>query len=167
MSLRVKRLQPGDELLGIAAVNVIKKEEDVDTPTVTAEYMARFLACRQNVLLVGIDEEIVVGFLLAYELDRIDCDRTMMFCYEISVLSAFRRRGIGTALMNTLKTICVDRQCMKLWVPTDRQNTAAMALYRVTGGQDVDSNLDEVSFTWTFETPEWNSADELEGNDDR
>ncbi len=87
------------------------------------------------------------GFALAYRLMRVDREKDMMFFYEIVVDKKHRNKGAGRALIQYLKEICRDEKVMKMWVSINRSNTAAMELYRSTGGVER-SDGDEVSFTY-------------------
>jgi len=70
---------------------------------------------------------------------------TEMFLYELAVDEAFRRRGIGTALVAELLDIARSRSCYDMWVLTDHDNDAALATYRTTGTTDESSHA---MLTW-------------------
>ena len=111
--------------------------------------METFLQNPANHLYVAVIDKKVVGFLVSYELQRIDRNLKMMFLYEISVLKAFRRNGVGLALIQFLKYYCINNNFMKMFLPTNRSNFPAMNLYKKAGGQESVDN-DEVFFTWRF-----------------
>ncbi|NLI98247.1 GNAT family N-acetyltransferase [bacterium] len=102
-----------------------------------------FLKKDSNHLLVAYVEGNLAGFLYAYELERIETDKPMMFFYSIDVLPEYHRKGIGKRLISELKLICSERHVSKMYVLTDEANVAAMKLYESTGGlrQSPDSLL--------------------------
>jgi ribosomal protein S18 acetylase RimI-like enzyme len=115
------------------------------------EYLARFLSRPDNVLIVATIDEVPVGFLIAYLLDRADRDQQMMFLYEVGVAQSSRRRGIGTLMISELKAICWAQNVMKMWVPTGRSNVAATRLYASTGASPLPDG-DEVTYAYTRES---------------
>lgn len=62
-----------------------------------------------------------------------------LFVEEIGVSDGFRRRGIGTALMQAALAHGRDHGCRELWLATEPENDAANAFYRAIGlsGQHV------------------------------
>jgi ribosomal protein S18 acetylase RimI-like enzyme len=146
--VRVKRLGIGDEMLAHQTVIRLKKE----TPAVIKEkidprYIRDFLRRDRNYLLVALVEDEPIGFALAYRLMRVDRAQDMMLFYEIVVDESHRQKGAGMELIRALKQICRDSKIMKMWVSTNRSNTAAMELYRSAGGVERIEG-DEVTFTY-------------------
>ena len=88
-----------------------------------------------------------IGFVLAYELERLDRPQPMMLFYEVNVLESKRRQGVAKAMINHLKTICQERNILKMWVLTNKANQAAMRTYESTGGQLVKED-DMVMFVY-------------------
>lgn len=130
------------------AVRIVKYEEDHDhMDMVTEESMRAFLADPDHYLIVAAIEQNVVGYIVAYELKRVDRDAAMMLLYEIGVLKANRKRGIGSVLIDCIKDICRERNIIKMWVIADRANIPAVKLYTETGGEE-DADGEEVSFTY-------------------
>ena len=95
----------------------------------------KFLDSDQNILLVArLARGTPCGFLYAYLLERLDSPEPMMFLYAIDVFPRYRRRGVGSKLVEALKTIAGQRGCGKMFVLTTAPNEAARALYEGTGG---------------------------------
>ena len=132
--MHIKRLGIGDESLAARTVRALKNKRD------SYNYLRDFLRKESNILFVALDGETPVGFLLAYELDRIDNPNPMMLLYEVGVAETCRRRGIATAMINDLKAICRERRILKMWVLTNESNLAAMQTYKSTGGDLVDED---------------------------
>jgi aminoglycoside 3-N-acetyltransferase I len=147
--MEVRRLHRSDAHLAVNAIRLLKTPEGYPVPS--AEYLAEFLSQPYNVLIVATDQGVPVGYTVAYLLDRVDRDRQMMFFYEIGVAEPHRRRGIGTAMVVTLKEICRHCDAMKMWVPTGRSNIAATRLYTRTGAVAV-PGTDEVTYAYARES---------------
>jgi aminoglycoside 3-N-acetyltransferase I len=100
---------------------------------------------------VAADEGDPIGYAVAYILDRVDRDQRMMLFYEIEVRESHRRRGIGTAIVDTLKDVCRANDVMKMWVPTSRANAAATRLYTRTGAVPLPGG-DEITYAYPRES---------------
>src|SRR5271169_5215933 len=124
-NLRVSRLGTRDFDLALQAIRTLKKPQS----SFDDEHLRKFLARPENILIVAAQERIPIGFLLAYLLDRVDRNQRMVCLYEVDVIESCRRRGIGRAMVETLKTICRQENAMKTWVITNRSNLAAFRLY--------------------------------------
>ena len=136
--------------LAVNAMVTIKCVEDgkpVELVTDTA--MTTFLENPYNHLLVAVDGSETLGYIIAYELQRPDREQSMMHLYDITVLSEYRQRGIGTALIEQLKSICSTRPMMKMFVGTNRSNEPAVGLYQKTGAIPAE-DTDAVGLTWYF-----------------
>jgi GNAT superfamily N-acetyltransferase len=150
MGLDLKRLGRDDVELARRALARLKVADVGVLDSLTLDYLRAFLAKPENILVAAIDAGVPVGFALAYLLDRCDRGRPMMLFYEIGVAESHRRRGIGRALVEWLKAECARRDAFKMWVPTHRTNTAAVALFEATGGTPSNAG-DEVSFRYDFQ----------------
>jgi ribosomal protein S18 acetylase RimI-like enzyme len=145
----VSRLGPDDAALAVETVRLLKAPDGYPIPSVAQ--LSSFLSREENVLIAAVDGGVPVGFVVAYLLDRIDREEPMMLFYEVGVAASHRRRGVGTRLVNKLKSICRVEDVMKMWVPTGRSNVAATRLYPSTGGV-ASSSEDEVTYTYPQET---------------
>jgi len=124
--VRIRRLLPGDE------EEILRAGRLFDAPP-RAEAVRAYLADELNVFLLADEGGTATGFLRGTELGQLTSDRHQMFLYEIGVDAAFRRRGIGRALVLRLLSHCRDRRIEEVFVFTYPANTAAVGLYRSTG----------------------------------
>lgn len=123
----VRRILPGDER------TVLRADRLFDRRKPDPDAVRSFLADRRNVLLFAFARRKAVGYLRATELRQLSTRHPQMFLYEITVEEAFRRQGVGKALVNTLLQYCRERGFEEVFVLTDPANVAAVALYRSTG----------------------------------
>ena len=148
--MEIRRLGEGDAHAAVRVVQDVKFEEDgIVGVSVEPAHMRTFLSNDCNYLIVASAGDKPVGFVLGYELPRVDGPRPMMFLYEIGVAKSHRRKGIGLALMEELKSYCAARGCCKMFVPTSTSNEAAMALYRSAGGEGG-ADPDAAAFCWRW-----------------
>ncbi len=101
-----------------------------------AEEGRRFLANPDDLLLVARWNGVVCGFLSAHRLQRFDRRRAEVLLYEVGVEEAFRRRGVGRALVEAAKRWATEVGADELWVLTEEDNAPARALYAATGGEE-------------------------------
>jgi len=137
--VEIRVLRPGDDGLVAAASHLF---DDPALPDATA----RFLAEPGHHLLIAYEDERAVGFVSGVEVTHPD-KGTEMFLYELAVDVAFRRRGIGRALVEHLAALARAAGCYGMWVVTDDDNEAARRTYERTGGTPEPSQVVEV---WTF-----------------
>ena len=169
--LRVARLAPADGAIAAHVIAHIKLHDEAGAMESDARRLKAWLENATHILLVAFDADCPVGFALGYVLDRVDrvdtvdtvdcvgCtdgavgpDSTsgspkMLFFYEIAVLPAHRRRGVGAALVERMKHIARAERVAKMWVQTDPENHAARRLYERAGGQP--SAAVDLIYTWT------------------
>jgi ribosomal protein S18 acetylase RimI-like enzyme len=132
VSTVIRRLGPGDEPAACAIASLFK------SANLSPGRAAQFLGNPANCLVVAEADDTPVGFLLAYRLERLDHQAGQLFVYEIDVAPDYQRRGIGTRLMEYVRALVRDEHLMEAFVLTSRDNDAALALYRATGGRIED-----------------------------
>jgi len=106
----------------------------------------RFLGEEGHHILVAYEGDHPAGFVSGVEVTHPD-KGTEMFLYELSVEEAFRRKGLGRALVERLASLAQERGCYGMWVLTDLENTAALATYEHAGGT---AETGQVVFVWNF-----------------
>jgi len=94
----------------------------------------RFIENHDNALFVAFWEEKASGFLTAHRLQRFDKRKAKILIYEIGVHPNYRRRGIGKALIEEVKKWAKEVEADNVWVLTEKNNEAAMAMYKSAGG---------------------------------
>lgn len=100
----------------------------------SVEYTRRMLERPDFHVIVALDAGKLVGGLTAYEMQMFKSETTEMFLYEIEVLASHRQKGIGKALIEFLKQICLEKKIAVMFVGTEKDNLPARKLYAGTGG---------------------------------
>jgi ribosomal protein S18 acetylase RimI-like enzyme len=135
IQLEVRRLAPGDEELVVALG---------DDRSVSLEAAAELLRDPAVHYVVAFVDGEPAGYALAYLLRRRRLPERSLFLYDIEVVEAHRRRGVGRRLMEELSLIAQAESATEGFVITSRSNEAARALYRSAGGLDENSDGDDV-----------------------
>ncbi len=76
-------------------------------------------------LAVAYEGDDPVGFVSGVQVTHLD-KGTEMFLYKLAVAEAFRNRGFGHALVESLEELARERGCYGMWVLTDEHNEAAL-----------------------------------------
>lgn len=103
---------------------------------VDAEQAGAFLADPGHEIVLAFAGGAAVGLVTGTVILHPD-KRPAMFLNELGVREEWQRRGIGRALTERLFAIARGRGCDEgIWLGTEPDNTAALALYRATGGDE-------------------------------
>jgi aminoglycoside 3-N-acetyltransferase I len=137
LDFAIRQLQRSDVPLMGSMMNVFGdafKETDTYTGAPSsAAYLERLLGGSHLIALAATKNDVVVGGLVAYELQKFEQERTEMYIYDIAVAEAHRRQGIATALIGELKTLAAARTASAIFVQADRADAPAIALYSKLG----------------------------------
>ncbi len=86
--------------------------------------------------------EVVVGGLVAYQLDKFEQDRREIYIYDLAVDEEFRRRGIATAMIDSLRANAVRRDAYVIFVQANLEDAPAIALYEKLGAKETAHHFD-------------------------
>ena len=103
------------------------------------EYMAGLLESESLFALVAHDDDgsgDLIGGLTAYELRKLEQQRSEIYIYDLAVRERARRRGVATALIATLQEIARERGAWVVFVQADHGDDAAIALYTKLGTRE-------------------------------
>lgn len=95
-----------------------------------------FLDDRRNILFLALEGDRAVGMVTATLLLHPD-KAPALFVNEVGTRDSHLRQGIATALMQRLIDAARARGCQGIWLGTETDNIAALALYRRLGGQEM------------------------------
>ena len=110
--------------------------EQVDfyrTSRPSADYLRRLLSRDYLIALVALKKGLVVGGLVAYELQKLEQERSEIYIYDLAIAAAHRRQGIATALIQELKKIASGRGAYVMFIQADIGDDPAIALYTKLG----------------------------------
>jgi aminoglycoside 3-N-acetyltransferase I len=113
------------------------EDDDTYQGAVPADgYLASLLGRPHIIVIVATLQGEVVGGLTAYVLDKFERDRREIYIYDLAVAAAHRRRGIATALIETLAGVARERGAYVMFVQADRGDDPAIALYESLGRRE-------------------------------
>ena len=119
-------------------------------------WLAAWLAHPHHHLWAAFDGSQPAGFVSCYVLERIEHGRPELFLYEIEVAAQYHRQGLGRALVAAALRHARDQHMLNMFVLTNHDNPAAMALYEATGAQALKG--DEIMYDWTLDANAGDSA---------
>jgi len=99
-------------------------------------YLRKLLGGEHFIALAALDDETVVGGLAAYELPKFEQMRSEIYIYDLAVDEPYRRKGVATALIESLKAIARTRGAYVIFVQADPPDLPAVALYEKIGARE-------------------------------
>lgn len=93
-----------------------------------------FLNNPVNIVHVAISDEKVVGYVLAYRLNRIDNGKDILIIFHLFVLEDYQRQGIARTLMTRIIDYTNSEPLHYALLITQTDNYKARALYESLGG---------------------------------
>jgi aminoglycoside 3-N-acetyltransferase I len=102
----------------------------------SGDYLYSFLSKDHIIVLVALVEEDIVGGLVAYELQKLERERSEIYIYDLAVAEPHRRQGIATALIAHLREIARQRGAWVIYVQADYGDDPAVALYTKLGTRE-------------------------------
>ncbi len=99
-------------------------------------YLAALLGKEHIAVLVATVDGAVVGGLVAIAIDKWQQAGREYYLYDLAVVEPYRRRGIATALIETLRAIAADDGAWVVFVQAERDDDPAIALYESLGKRE-------------------------------
>jgi len=130
--MQVRLLKSGDDALHIEAVRLLNDEAEM-----SEERSAELLREPTYFFLVALsDLGEIMGRVYGNVIHRFG--QTDLLLYEVDVVEAHHRKGVGRAMLEFLKGYCAEKGYREMWVLTEGDNQAARGLYASAGGVEVD-----------------------------
>jgi aminoglycoside 3-N-acetyltransferase I len=99
-------------------------------------YLTRLLSGDTFIAVAAFAAGQMVGGLAGYVLHKFEQERSEFYIYDLAVAEEFRRRGIATALINTIRRIAQQRGIHVIFVQADYGDDPAVALYTKLGTRE-------------------------------
>jgi len=99
-------------------------------------YHQRLLASDTFIAIAAVSGNSVVGALAAYELRKFEQAVSEIYIYDLAVEESHRRRGVSTAMIETLKCEARRRSASVIFVQADYGDELAIALYTKLGTRE-------------------------------
>lgn len=125
--------------------------EELDTEVETGrkgsvEKLREFLQDPNNIYLVAFANGKVAGRIFGYIHDHPRGNRNI-FIDEVDTLKKYRRRGVAKGMLEEMKKISQNLGSEEMWLGTEDDNKAAIALYR--GLDPYEDYADRLFSYWT------------------
>jgi aminoglycoside 3-N-acetyltransferase I len=134
----IPRLRQLNELFGAA----FEEMQTYGGALPSDAYLGAFLAKDHVIVLAAVEQDEVIGGLVAYELDKFERARREVYIYDLAVLEAHRRRGVATVLIRCLQEIAAARGAWVIFVQADYGDDPAIALYDKLGVREAVLHFD-------------------------
>lgn len=99
-------------------------------------YLLDLLGSDTFIAIAALSQEQVIGGLVAYELKKFEQKRSEIYIYDLAVDESYRRQGVATTLIETLKPIAQDRGAWVIFVQADNGDEPAIQLYSKIGTRE-------------------------------
>jgi aminoglycoside 3-N-acetyltransferase I len=97
------------------------------------EYLHRLLSRPDYWTIAGLMDDELVGGLTAYTLPMTRQQVSEIFIYDVAVRSDQQRKGVGRALISTLRDAAAAEGIDEIFVPADNEDEHALDFYRSLG----------------------------------
>ena len=99
-------------------------------------YLRRMLSNDSVIAIVAESGGQVVGGLVAYDLPKLEQQRSEIYIYDLAVAQDRRRQGIATALLAQVQQIATNSGAWVIYVQADHGDDPAIALYDRIGSRE-------------------------------
>jgi aminoglycoside 3-N-acetyltransferase I len=99
-------------------------------------HFTSLLRSSHTFFLVALHNGTVIGGLTAHLLPSMYSASGEVYLYDLAVAAPYQRRGIGTALLSELRSVCRNLGAAEMFVQADIEDDHAVAFYRKTGGSE-------------------------------
>ena len=131
-AIDVRRLAPADAARVLAAAELFPRELD-------AEAVAGYLGSGSDHLLLATIGDAPVGFARAHTLRQLSRPAVRLMVSELRVGPAFRRQGVGRALIEALKDVARREGAEAMFIVLAPGQSVPAGLFASTGGVEAAS----------------------------
>jgi len=129
----IRRLVPGDEALAGAMFSMMSAVFNETSEPVSEEYLTALLGRESFWAIAALDGADVVGGLTAHTLPMTRTPSSEVFIYDLAVRGDHQRQGVGSRLVNQLRTAAALLGINEVFVPADNEDAGALDFYRAQG----------------------------------
>jgi aminoglycoside 3-N-acetyltransferase I len=105
--------------------------------TLSLNYVESLLKRDDFWAIAALEDRDPVAGLTAFTLPLTRSETAELLVYDIAVRPEHQRRGIGRALVDTLKKLAAEAGFRTIWVPADNEDLHALEFYRAIGGRPM------------------------------
>ena len=121
--------------------NVFAEPDTYQSKIPSEAYLTSLLSGNNFIAIVALDkDEVVIGGLAAYELQKFEQERSEIYLYDLAVSEDYRRQGIATALIVQLKQIAKERGAYTIFVQADKDDDDAIRFYESISSERIEAH---------------------------
>jgi aminoglycoside 3-N-acetyltransferase I len=130
----IRKLSVGETELARSLFSVMASVFGADSNPVSSEHIAFLLSRDDFWAIAALAEGEPIAGLTAFVLPLTHSENSELFVYDIAVAPAHQRHGIGSQLVQMVRSLAADRGIATTWVPVDNKDIDALEFYRSLGG---------------------------------
>lgn len=100
------------------------------------QYLENLLASDSFIAIAALTDAQIIGGLAAYVLPKFEQARSECYIYDLAVDVRHRRRGVATAMIESLQGLAASRGIYVIFVQADYGDEPAVALYTKLGTRE-------------------------------
>ncbi len=135
-----------DEIVDAIKNSSWAEKSEIDPSDYSFEHIEESLRQDDHLFCIAYHDGQFGGMASAFALTKPDGDK-WLYVNEVDVPIEKQRRGVGTELMKFLKAEGKRLGCIEMWLGTEKDNTAANALYNSLEPTEVE---EFVGYTYKF-----------------
>lgn len=112
---------------------VFEEPETYLSEKTSSAYLEGLLRKPHILFMAAMYENLIIGGLAAYVLDKFEQERSEIYIYDLAVHPDHRRKGIASALIRRLQAEAVSFNAWVIYVQADRTDEPAVLLYESMG----------------------------------
>jgi len=133
-SFAIRRLSQNDSAAAARLFAVMAEVFEEHSETLDSEYVSGLLARRDFWALAASEGDEILGGLTAHTLPMTRCEASELFIFDLAVKSEHRRKGVGRALVASLRALAAEEGIDVVFVPANNEDSEALDFYRAVGG---------------------------------
>ncbi len=114
----------------LSVFETVFEMENINRPDIS--HLQRLLANESFFSVVALSGNAVVGGLTGYILEQYHSVKPLAYIYDLAVLTAYQRKGIGKELMKYTHEYCRQKGYQAMFVQAEKIDDYAIDFYRLT-----------------------------------
>ena len=134
MNHQTRRLLPGDQPLAAALFALMAEVFEEERKPLSLPYLDQLLARNDIWIIAAFADSQIIGGITAYTLPLTRTESSELFIYDLAVLPAHQRKGVGRQLVAALRDGANAEGIAVAFVAADNEDLHALDFYRAIGG---------------------------------
>ena len=134
MTIEIKKLNINEVTLFSQLVKLFEEVFDMKNFKLpAAQHLQNTLQQENFIAFVALLGQEVAGGMTVYVLNQYYSEKKLAYIFDLAVLPKYQRKGIGTQMINFIKSYCKERDFEEVFVQADAIDEYALNFYRSTG----------------------------------